>query len=600
MAKVLVVDDQATNRELIVTLLGYKGHRSVEAGDGAEALALVRSERPDLVICDIVMPTMDGYEFVRQLRADPDIAPTEVMFYSAYYHEHEARNLARECGVAHVLIKPCEPDEIFRVVDLALARNPDPLPAPLTQAFDREHLRLLTDQLSDKVDKLQYANQRLSALTDLNLQLASERDPHALLDKLCRAARDLIGAGYAVLGVKAKNNKAEQYVTTSGIGTGVPGDRPRTALDQGILGQVLSERKARRLTNPGGASEAIGLPAGYPLAHSALACPIASLEYVYGWICLVNKLGAEEFSAEDERLLSILAAQMGRIYENGSLYVQVKRHAAELLVSETRFRQLAENIRDAFFLVDPAAARVLYVSPVYEAIWGRSCESLYAQPRLWVDTVHVEDRARALASFQQMAATGQFDCEYRIVRPDGGLRWIRVRGFPIRDETGAVYRVAGIAEDRTDQVELQSALRGREAALRHAQFMAKLGHVITRPDGSFENWSENLPQLIGLDSGRLPKTARDWLDIVHPDDRAAFRDSVIAAAVAGRGRDVRIPVAPCRWHLDKYLAGHGTDPGPGRCRRRDALVHHTPGHYGAASRGAGTARKRAAFQRHAG
>ena len=194
------------------------------------------------------------------------------------------------------MIERCEPDEVFRVVDLALARKPGPLPAPLTQAFDREHLRLLTDQLSDKVDKLEYANQRLSALTDLNLQLASERDPHALLDKLCRArARDLIGAGYAVLGVKPKNNKAEQYVTTSGIGTGVARDRPRPALDQGILGQVLSEREARRLTNPGGASEAIGLPAGYPLAHSALACPIASLEYVYGWICLVNKLGAEEF-----------------------------------------------------------------------------------------------------------------------------------------------------------------------------------------------------------------------------------------------------------------------------------------------------------------
>ena len=107
MAKILMVDDQAENRELVVTLINYRGHQALEAADGAEALALVRAEHPDLVISDILMPTMDGYEFVRQLRADPSIAATEVIFYSAHYREREARNLARDCGVTRVLIKPC-------------------------------------------------------------------------------------------------------------------------------------------------------------------------------------------------------------------------------------------------------------------------------------------------------------------------------------------------------------------------------------------------------------------------------------------------------------------------------------------------------------
>ena len=98
MATILVVDDQAANREFLVSLLGYKGHTLLEAGDGAEALGIVRQRRPQLVICDILMPAMDGYEFVRQLRADPDVAGTAVIYCTAHYHEREAQSLARACA----------------------------------------------------------------------------------------------------------------------------------------------------------------------------------------------------------------------------------------------------------------------------------------------------------------------------------------------------------------------------------------------------------------------------------------------------------------------------------------------------------------------
>ncbi len=91
MATILIVDDRLANREFLVTLLGYAGHRLLQAADGAEALAIVRAEHPDLVIADILMPTMDGYEFVRRIRADPAIAATPVIFYTAHYHEREAR-----------------------------------------------------------------------------------------------------------------------------------------------------------------------------------------------------------------------------------------------------------------------------------------------------------------------------------------------------------------------------------------------------------------------------------------------------------------------------------------------------------------------------
>src|SRR5579862_2458789 len=103
MATILVVDDRPTNRDLLVTLLGYRKHRVLQASDGDEALRVVLAERPDLIISDILMPTMDGFEFVRRLRADPAFAAAKVIFYTAHYLKHEAQGLAAACGVTQVL-----------------------------------------------------------------------------------------------------------------------------------------------------------------------------------------------------------------------------------------------------------------------------------------------------------------------------------------------------------------------------------------------------------------------------------------------------------------------------------------------------------------
>src|SRR6185436_8141211 len=120
MATILVVDDRLSNRQFLTTLLGYCGYQVSEAANGAEALERVRAERPQLVITDILMPTMDGFEFVQRLRSDPELAATPVFFYTATYSEPQARQLAASCGVATVLPKPCEPQKILDAVNKEL------------------------------------------------------------------------------------------------------------------------------------------------------------------------------------------------------------------------------------------------------------------------------------------------------------------------------------------------------------------------------------------------------------------------------------------------------------------------------------------------
>src|SRR6267378_1249835 len=146
MATILVVDDHPTNRDLLVTVLGYGGHTTLEASDGEQALALAKAERPDLIISDIVMPSMDGYELTRRLREDPEIGRTPVIFHSAHFRMEEARVLASQCGVQYVIPKPCDPASILAAVANVLADNRDSIQSPPADEFDRAHVRILTDQ----------------------------------------------------------------------------------------------------------------------------------------------------------------------------------------------------------------------------------------------------------------------------------------------------------------------------------------------------------------------------------------------------------------------------------------------------------------------
>ncbi len=133
-----------------------------------------------------------------------------------------------------------------------------------------------------------------------------------------------------------------------------------------------------------------------------------------------------------------------------------KRVETELRESEARFRELAETINEVFWITDPEKQRVLYVSPAYEKIWGVPCASVYADPASWLAAIHAEDRARVAAAARTRQHTGEYDETYRIVRPGGEIRWVHDRAFPVRDESGRVVRIAGVAEDVTEKRRIET------------------------------------------------------------------------------------------------------------------------------------------------
>ncbi len=341
MANILVVDDDPTARDLIVTVLGYAGHQVREANDGAEALTATQSTPPDLVIADLLMPTMDGFEFVRRLRALAACERTPVIFYTATYLESEVRNLARECGVADIITKPAEPQQILDAVSRNLGTPPPVRAPPPLEEFRQKHLGLLLAKLSQKAESVV---PRLDAMIELGLQLASERDPQQLLGNFCASARKVIGAKYATVAVLDKETPTLRYQFASGMNTELAA-RLTSQSCPPVSDEVLSAREPRRLCGLPGDPQAVGLPSEHPPVHSFLCAPIVSPDRVYGWLCLADKIGSAEFNDEDEGLAQILAAQVGRVYENGSLYMEVKRYVANLEAEVTERKRAEAEIQ---------------------------------------------------------------------------------------------------------------------------------------------------------------------------------------------------------------------------------------------------------------
>lgn len=239
-----------------------------------------------------------------------------------------------------------------------------------------------------------------------------------------------------------------------------------------------------------------------------------------------------------------------------------KQVEAALRESDERFHQMADNIQEIFWMLDARTKHVLYVTEAYETITGRSCASLRDNPTSYQEMFHPEDRVRVLTRLEEATQSGVFDEEFRIVRADHAVRWISVRGFPVRDLAGAVLRLVGIAQDisarKSAEEQMAKNLSLAESAWAEADAFRKTTLALTqnlKMDCVLDTLLESLLKLIPCESARVLLVETDThlflqREMQHPEatrrppkcpDTIDARDSYFLMRVLATKNSVLIP-----------------------------------------------------------
>ena len=250
-----------------------------------------------------------------------------------------------------------------------------------------------------------------------------------------------------------------------------------------------------------------------------------------------------------------LAAWKG---QGKSFYSGIIRDISSRTVTEqalrdhvARFQLLTDYLPLVFWITDSAKNELLYVSPSYAQVWGRPCDELYLTPRAWLDAIHPDDRTRVFHAAMTKQAIGTYREEYRIIRPDGTMRWIRDQAFPSRDASGVVNRIVGLAEDVTDMKEREETLRCTEERVRLALATAELGiwDWDRETDGIY--CSGRTMELFGQTNRSQTLSPQALSALVHESDRTHVletlrRPSNESYVIVFRHR-VRCPDGSVRW-----------------------------------------------------
>jgi signal transduction histidine kinase/DNA-binding response OmpR family regulator len=342
---ILMVDDSPTNLLALESILQAPDRNLVSASSGDDALRYLLNNEVAVILMDVYMPDLDGLETAELIRGRDRSRNIPIIFLTA--DSTGGRHLSRgySLGAVDYIVKPIEPDILRSKV------------AVFVELFKKtREIERQAELLEEKNLQLENANlARLNMLIDLGQQLAAEHDPWRVLENFCRSARQIVNAQEAAVGLSNNEGETLRYffccATDEDVAVGSNKGIPKVT--ERALKYLVTKRRPLRLNDSDELLSTNGKTSD--LVHSFLGAPILSADGVRGWVYLLNKLNADDFSEADERLGETLATQVAIAYENAMLYSDAQRHASELQQEITERKQAEEE--RAQLLVRERAAR---------------------------------------------------------------------------------------------------------------------------------------------------------------------------------------------------------------------------------------------------
>lgn len=252
-----------------------------------------------------------------------------------------------------------------------------------------------------------------------------------------------------------------------------------------------------------------------------------------------DRLELEDETVFFSTTLFPLIGSRGELQSIGSIahnITEIRLANEALAKSEEKFRQITESMGEVFWLRSGDNARVLYVNPAYEKVFGRSCQSLYEKPNSFMDSMHEEDRQTVIDNFVLFEKTGEFDMEYRIVTPEGRIKWIRAQSFPVYDKEGNVSRTTGVASDITKRKTVEIALskakeKAEESDRLKSAFLATISHELRTPLNHILGFSSI------IESSAPDDDTREFASIIHDSGKKflSMIEDIFDLALAEQG-----------------------------------------------------------------
>jgi PAS domain S-box-containing protein len=491
---ILIIDDSPEDRELYRRYLlqdGDYSYKILEASLGELGLELWQQNQPDTILLDYRLPDCDGLEFLAEMSKQTQQQCLPVIMVTGEGNEQVAVQVMKAGAQDYLVKEQITPEGLQLAVNRAIKTVR--LNTQLQQHVERERL---VSQMTRKIHQSLDLEEILqTTVTEVRQFLRSDR---VLIFRL-------LPDGWGIVTNESVSSQWTSLLSTS-LYDPCFNDSYLESFTQGLI-------TAKKDIYDGSISPCHVELLENLQVRANLVVPILQDKQLWGMLIVHHCAAPRQWQPLEIDLLKELAAQVGIALQQAELYQQAQtelaersRTEAELRKSEERFRQLAENIDAVFWVTELPERRVSYISPAYERLWGLNPQNLYDSQQTWVNLLHPEDREETERTFQQKAAEGgSFDQEYRIVLPDGRVRWVRDRCFPLQDESGRIYRLTGIAEDITDSKQAELALEASQAQLQQqlAQIeaiyqSAPIGLNVLDTELRFVRINERLAEMNGL------------------------------------------------------------------------------------------------------